>query len=63
LLNDCSSERLMLTRGSIVCSMLCLVLYPKRVHYASLTLAAKYWGSGRRMPLSKSITIIWIASH
>jgi hypothetical protein len=46
-----------------VCSMLSLVLYPKRVHYASLTLAAKYWGSGRRMPLSKTITIIWIVSH
>jgi hypothetical protein len=33
------------------------------VHFASLTLTAKYWGSGRHMPLNKTITITWIASH
>jgi hypothetical protein len=28
--------------GSRVCSLLSLVLYPKRVHFASLMLSAKY---------------------
>jgi hypothetical protein len=65
LLNGCSSERLMLTGGggSRVCSLLSHVLYPKHVHFTSLILAAKYWGSGRRLPLSKTITITRIASH
>jgi hypothetical protein len=27
-----------------VCSLLSLISYPKRVHFASLTLATKYWG-------------------
>jgi hypothetical protein len=27
-----------------VCSLLSLIPYPKRVHFASLTLATKYWG-------------------
>jgi hypothetical protein len=63
LLNGRSSKRLMLTGGSRVCSLLSLVPYPIRVHFASLTLTAKYWGSGRCMPLIKTITITWIASH
>jgi hypothetical protein len=41
LLNGCSSKRLMLT-GSSVCSLLSLVPYPKHVHFASVTLVAKY---------------------
>jgi hypothetical protein len=53
----------MLTGGSRVCSLLSLVPYPKRAHFAYPTLAAKYWGSGRRVPLSKTINITWIASH
>ena len=63
LLNGCSSEKPMLMGVSIVCSLLSLVSYPKYVHFASVTLTAKYWWSGRRMPLSKTITITWIASH
>jgi hypothetical protein len=55
--NDCSLEKLMLNGGSRVCSLLSLVLYPKRVYFASLTLTAEYWGSGRCMPLNKAITI------
>jgi hypothetical protein len=48
LLNDPSSKKLMLNGGggSIVCSLLNLVLYPKRVYFASLTLTAEYWESG-----------------
>jgi hypothetical protein len=42
LLNDYSSEKLMLYGGSIVCSLLSLVLYPKRLYFASLTLTAEY---------------------
>jgi hypothetical protein len=44
LLNGYSLERLMLMGGggSRVCSLLSLVLYPKHVHFASLTLIAKY---------------------
>jgi phosphate starvation-inducible membrane PsiE len=57
VLNGRSSEKLMLNGGSIVCSMLSLVLYPKCVYFASLTLIAEYWGSGRHMPLNKGITI------
>jgi hypothetical protein len=55
--NGCSSEKLMLNEGSRVCSLLSLVLYPKRVYYVSLMLTAEYWRSGLRMPLSKAITI------
>jgi hypothetical protein len=44
LLNGCSSKKLMLMGGSIVCSLLSLVPYPKYVHFASLTLTAEYWG-------------------
>jgi hypothetical protein len=40
-----------------VCSLLSLVLYPKRVYFASLTLAIEYWGSEWRMPLNKAIII------
>jgi hypothetical protein len=58
LSNDCSLEKLMLNRGSRVCSLLSLVLYPNCVYFASLTLTAEYWGSGRCMPLNKVITII-----
>jgi hypothetical protein len=46
LLNGCSSEKPMLMGVSIVCSLLSLVSYPKCVHFASLTLAVEYWGSG-----------------
>jgi hypothetical protein len=56
--NDCSSEKLMLNGGSKVCSLLRLVLYSKRVYFASLTLTAEYSGFGWRMPLNKVKTII-----
>jgi hypothetical protein len=49
LSNGCSSEKLMLNGESRVCSLLSLVLYLKRVYFASLMLTAEYWGSGRRM--------------
>jgi hypothetical protein len=49
--------------GFKVCSLLSLVLYPKRVHFASLKMSAEYWGSGRRTTLRRSITITWIVSH
>jgi hypothetical protein len=52
-----SSEKLMLNGGFRVCSLLSLVLYPKRVYFTSLTLTAEYWGSGRHIPLNKTITI------
>jgi hypothetical protein len=55
--NGCSLEKLMLNGGSRVCSLLSLVLYPKHVYFASLTLTAEYWGSGRCMPLNKARTI------
>jgi hypothetical protein len=42
--NGCSLEKLMLNGGSRVCSLLSLVLYPKRACFASLTLIAEYWG-------------------
>jgi hypothetical protein len=57
LLYGCSSEKLMLNRGSRVCSLLSLVLYPMCVYFAPLMMIAEYWGSGRHMPLNKSITI------
>jgi hypothetical protein len=40
-----------------LCSLLSLVLYPKHVYFASLTLTAKYWGFGWSMPLNKAINI------
>jgi hypothetical protein len=46
LLNGFSLKKLMLNGGSIVCSLLNLVMYPKRVYFASLTLTAEYWESG-----------------
>jgi hypothetical protein len=57
LLNDCSSEKLMLNGESRMCSLFSLVLYPKHVYFTSLMLIAEYWGSRRRMPLNKAITI------
>jgi hypothetical protein len=57
LSNGCSSEKLMLNRGSRVCSLLSLVMYSKHVYFASLMLTAAYWGSGRCMLLNKDITI------
>jgi hypothetical protein len=56
--NDCSSKKLMLNGGFRVCNLLSLVLYPKHVYFASLTLTAEYWRSRRRMSLNKGITII-----
>jgi hypothetical protein len=50
-------KKLMLHGGFIVCSLLSLVLYPKHVYFAFLTLMTEYWRSGRRMPLNKAITI------
>jgi hypothetical protein len=40
-----------------MCSLLSLVLYPKRAHSTSQTLPADYWGLGCRTALNKSITI------
>jgi hypothetical protein len=42
LLNGCSEEKLMLNGGFRVCSLLSLILYPKRTYFASLSLTAKY---------------------
>jgi hypothetical protein len=42
LLNGCSSKKLMLYGGSKLCSQLSLVMYPKRVCFASLTLTAEH---------------------
>jgi hypothetical protein len=42
LLNGCSMKKLMLYGGSRVCSLLRLVLYPKRVYFAFRMLIAKY---------------------
>jgi hypothetical protein len=47
----------MLNGGSRVCTPLSLVLYPKHVYFASLTLIAEYWESGQCMLLNKAITI------
>jgi hypothetical protein len=47
LLNDCSSEKLMLNGrwGRFrVCILLSLIMYPKRVYFASLTPTTEYWG-------------------
>jgi hypothetical protein len=40
--NGYSLKKLMLNGGSRVCNMLSLVLYPKHVYLASLTLTAEY---------------------
>jgi hypothetical protein len=40
----------MLNRGSRVCNLFSLVLYPKRVYFASLMLTADYWGSNGACP-------------
>jgi hypothetical protein len=56
LLNGRSLEQLGLG-GSKVCSILSLVMYPKHVHFASLTLMAKYWGPERWAPLNNGIII------
>jgi hypothetical protein len=61
--NGCSSKKLMLNEGSRVCSLLRLVLYPKRVYFTSLTLTVEYGGSERCMPLNRAITITYIVSH
>jgi hypothetical protein len=60
-----SSKKLMLNGGggARVCSLLSLIMSPKRVCFACLTLTAEYWGSGRYMPLNKAITITRIVSH
>jgi hypothetical protein len=55
--NDCSSEKVMLHGGSRACSLLSLVLYPKHVYFASLTMTAEYRGFRWHMPLNKVITI------
>jgi hypothetical protein len=44
--NDCSLEKLMLNGGFRVCNLLSLIVYPKRVYFASLTLTTEYWGFG-----------------
>jgi hypothetical protein len=46
-----------------VCNLLSLVPYPKRVHFTSLTLIAKYWWPRRCIPLNKITTITKIVSH
>jgi hypothetical protein len=55
--NGCSIKKLMINGGSIVYNQLSLVMYPKRVYFASLMLTIEYWGSGCRIPLNKDITI------
>jgi hypothetical protein len=55
--NDCSPKKLMLHGGSRACSLLSLVLYPKRVYFASPTLIAEYKRFGRCMPLNKAINL------
>jgi hypothetical protein len=53
LLNGCSLEKLMLNgRGGRfrVCSLLSLILYPKRVYFASLTPTTEYWGPDDACP-------------
>jgi hypothetical protein len=47
----------MLNGGSRVCNLFSLVLYPKSVYFASLTLTIEYCTSGRHMPLNKAKTI------
>jgi hypothetical protein len=55
--NGCSLKKLMLNGGSRVCNLLSLVLHPKHMYFASMTLTTKYWGSGWHVPLNKAITI------
>jgi hypothetical protein len=57
--NRCSSKKLILNGEFRVCSLLSLVLYPKCVYFASLTLTltAEYWGTDGACPLNKAITI------
>jgi hypothetical protein len=57
LLNGCPSKKLMLNGGFRVCNLLSLVMYPKRVYFASLTLTAECGGSGRCMLLNRVTTI------
>jgi hypothetical protein len=52
--NDCSSEKLMLNGRFRVFSLFSLIMYPKRVYFASVTLTTEYQGSERRMPLNKA---------
>jgi hypothetical protein len=54
------SEKLLLMGGSGMCSLLSLVLYPKRAHSTSRTLPIDYWGPRCRTALNRSITIIWV---
>jgi hypothetical protein len=56
LLNGSPLEQLMV-RGSRVSNLLSLVLYPKRVHFASLMLPVRYWRPRRSTPLTKGIII------
>jgi hypothetical protein len=49
--------------GSRVCSLLSLVSYPKDVHFASLTLAAKYYWPRRCAPQTKGITVTRTVAH
>jgi hypothetical protein len=51
------SKKVMLNGGYRVCNLLSLVMYPKHVYVASLTLTTEYEGSGRCMPLNRVITI------
>jgi hypothetical protein len=44
-------------------SLLSMVLYPKREHFASLTLVAKYWGRRWLAPLTKGIIITQKVLH
>jgi hypothetical protein len=44
-------------------SLLSLVLYPKRVHFASLMLLANCWGARRRAPLTTGLIIPQKVSH
>jgi hypothetical protein len=55
--NGYYSKKLMLNRGYKVYNPLSLVMYPKRVYVASMTLTAEYGGSGLCMPLNMAITI------
>jgi hypothetical protein len=50
-------EWLVLRGGSRVRNLLSLVMYPKRVHFASLTLSANYWVLGQWTPLTKGLII------
>jgi hypothetical protein len=47
VLNVRYSKKLMLNGGSRVYNLLSLVMYPKCVYFASLTLTSEYWGGVR----------------